>query len=68
MARVNILKRKLRAGERGINAWCSIGSSYTAEVIAHLGFDSVTIDLQHGAVDYAQAFSMLQAVDRKSVV
>lgn len=62
MARVNSLKRALVAGGHGVNAWCSIPSSYVAEVIAHLGFDSVTIDLQHGAGDYASAFTMLQAI------
>jgi 4-hydroxy-2-oxoheptanedioate aldolase len=62
MARENILKHALLSGERAVNAWCSIPSSYVAEVIAHLGFDAVTIDLQHGAADYATAFVMLQAV------
>lgn len=62
MARENTLKHALLSGGRGVNAWCSIPSSYVAEVIAHLGFDSVTIDLQHGAGDYAAAFTMLQAI------
>lgn len=62
MTRVNTVKHSLVSGGRAINAWCSIPSSYVAEVIAHLGFDSVTIDLQHGAADYATAFAMLQAI------
>lgn len=62
MARANTVKQRLVEGGRAVNAWCSIGNSYTAEVIAQLGFDSVTIDLQHGAIDYMQAFAMLQAV------
>lgn len=62
MARENAVKRRLEAGATAVNAWCSIGSSYVAEVIAHQGFDSVTIDLQHGAIDYATAFTMLQAI------
>ncbi len=62
MARENTVKRTLISGGRAVNAWCSIPSSYVAEVIAHLGFDSVTIDLQHGAADYAATFAMLQAI------
>ncbi len=62
MARENRLKRNLEAGAQAVNAWCSIPSSYVAEVVAHLGFDAVTIDLQHGASDYAAAFTMLQAI------
>lgn len=61
-ARVNTLKVALAGGGTAINAWCSIGSSYVAEVVAGLGFDAVTIDLQHGAIDYATAFTMLQAI------
>lgn len=62
MARENSVKRRLEAGGNAVNAWCSIGSSYVAEVVAGLGFDAVTIDLQHGAIDYATAFAMLQAI------
>lgn len=58
----NLVKRRLAEGGRVLNAWCSIASSHVAEAIAHQGFDSVTIDLQHGAIDYAQAFHMLQAI------
>lgn len=62
MVRENSVKRRLEAGGTAVNAWCSIASSYVAEVIAHLGFDTVTVDLQHGAIDYRDAFAMLQAI------
>lgn len=62
MARENSVKRTLSAGGRAINAWCSIPSSYVAEVVAHLGFDTVTIDLQHAPIDATEAFAMLQAI------
>jgi 2-keto-3-deoxy-L-rhamnonate aldolase RhmA len=35
---------------------------WTAELIADGGFDAVTIDMQHGLVDYGAAVPMLQAV------
>lgn len=53
----------LRAGGKAVNGWCSIPSPVTAEIVARTGFDSVSIDLQHGLIDYAGALSMLQAID-----
>src|SRR5260370_9481119 len=36
--------------------------------MAHQGFDSVTIDLQHGAADYPAAVGMLQAISTAAAV
>lgn len=66
--RVNPLRAKIAVGERVLNAWCSIPSPYIAEALAHVGFDSVTVDLQHGAIDYAAAFSMLQGISTSHAV
>lgn len=60
--RPNAVKQRIAAGARVLNAWCSIPSPYIAEALAHLGFDSMTVDLQHGAIDYNDAFHMLQAI------
>ena len=60
--RPNSVKEIIARRGRVLNAWCSIPDAYVAEAIAHQGFDSVTIDLQHGAIDYASAFHMLQAI------
>src|SRR4051812_44114436 len=45
-----------------LNAWLSIGSTYSAEVLAHLPYDAVTVDLQHGMFDLETAMAMLQAI------
>ena len=37
-------------------------SSVTAEAVARAGFDYVCIDAQHGAVEYSDCVSMIQAV------
>ena len=60
--RANSAKAAIAGGGRVLNAWCSIASQHIAEALAHQGFDAVTIDLQHGAIDYAAAFAMLQAI------
>jgi 4-hydroxy-2-oxoheptanedioate aldolase len=51
-----------------VNGWLGIPSSFAAETMAHQGWDSLTVDLQHGAVDYAQAVPMLQAISTTGVV
>ena len=51
------------AKEKGaINAWCSIPSAVTAEMTSLNDFDSITIDMQHGLVDYQVALNMLQVI------
>ncbi len=58
----NELKRKLAVGDTVVNGWLHIPSTLSAEVMAHQGFDSLTIDMQHGCSDYSTALPMLQAI------
>lgn len=58
----NALKDKWKAGTPTLNGWCSIASSFSAEIMAAQGFDSLTIDVQHGAIDYSGALPMMQAI------
>lgn len=60
--RENTAKSKWAAGEVTHGAWLSIPSSFSAEVMAHQGFDWICIDMQHGVVDYQVAVTMLQAI------
>jgi len=66
--RKNTLKEIWAKGGAVINGWCSIPSSFSAEIMAHQGFDSITIDMQHGLVDYQVATTMLQAISTTSVI
>jgi 4-hydroxy-2-oxoheptanedioate aldolase len=45
-----------------LGCWLSIPDSFCAEMIAHLGFDWLCIDMQHGLIDYQRALTMLQAI------
>lgn len=45
-----------------LNGWLSIGNSFTAEIMAAQDYDCITIDIQHGALDYSSALPMLQAM------
>ena len=56
------LRKIWNTGQPSLNAWCSIGNAFTAEIMAAQGFDSVTVDMQHGALDYSDLLPMLQAM------
>ena len=60
--RINTAKEKWARGEVTHGAWLSIPSSFSAEIMAHQGFDWVCIDMQHGVIDYQVAVTMLQAI------
>ncbi|HEX2278779.1 MAG TPA: aldolase/citrate lyase family protein [Candidatus Tectomicrobia bacterium] len=66
--RENTLKTIWARGEAVVNGWLSIPSSFSAEVMAHQGFDSLTVDMQHGVIDYQAAVTMLQAISTTSTV
>jgi 4-hydroxy-2-oxoheptanedioate aldolase len=66
--RPNTLRQIWRRGEAVVNGWLAIPSAFSAEVMAHQGFDSLTIDMQHGVVDYQAAVTMLQAVATTPVI
>ncbi len=66
--RKNKIKAMLAEGGRVVNGWCAIPSSYSAELMAHQGFDSVSIDLQHGPVDFQAAVGMMQAISTTDAV
>jgi len=64
-------KNRLKAmpdGSAMINGWLAIPSGYSAEIAGHQGFDAVTVDLQHGMIDFGSALSMLQALSATPAV
>lgn len=60
--RENTIRCRWQADEAVVNGWLSIPSAFSAELMAHQGWDSITVDLQHGIVDYQMAVTMLQAI------
>lgn len=63
----NRLRQIWAEGRPALNGWLSIGNAFTAEIMAAQGYDSLTIDLQHGALDYAALLPMLQAMRASGV-
>jgi 4-hydroxy-2-oxoheptanedioate aldolase len=66
--RENKLEQLWKQGKTVVNAWLTVPSSWSAELMAHAGFDSLTIDMQHGLADYQTALTMLQAISTTDVV
>ncbi|MGL4310233.1 MAG: HpcH/HpaI aldolase family protein [Paracoccaceae bacterium] len=64
----NRLKALWAEGKPTINGWCSIGNPFTAEIMAAQGYDSLTIDMQHGALDYSHLLPMFQAMRASGAV
>jgi len=51
-----------------LNGWLHIPSPYAAELMAHAGYDSLTVDLQHGAPDLKDTLAMMQAISTTQTV
>ena len=66
--RKNKLKELFKLKKPIINSWLAVPSSFSAEVMANQGWDSITIDMQHGLIDYPNAVQMLQAISTTSTV
>ena len=66
--RENRLRTLWKSGGAAVNGWLAIPNSFSAETMAHQGWDSLTIDLQHGMVHYQAMVPMLQAISTTHTV
>jgi 4-hydroxy-2-oxoheptanedioate aldolase len=66
--RSNKLREIWARGESVVNGWLTVPSGFSAETMAHQGWDSLTVDLQHGVVDYQAAVSMFQGISTTGTV
>jgi 4-hydroxy-2-oxoheptanedioate aldolase len=71
MPTISILADKLRSGTPVPSAWCGLPDPSVAGLLAREGFDAVTIDMQHGAIDFAatvQAIPLVAAAGKPALV
>ena len=66
--RKNKLRELWDGGQHTVNGWCGIPCSFSAEVMAQAGWESVTVDMQHGLVGYQASVGMLQAISTTDAV
>ena len=64
----NRLKQLWDSGKPAVNGWLAIPSGFSAEVMAQAGWDSVTVDLQHGVQDYMSMVACFQAMQSHPVL
>lgn len=64
----NKLKTIWSNGGVVVNGWLHIPNPWSAEIMAHAGWDSLTVDFQHGFHTVQDALSMFQAMNTTGVV
>lgn len=62
MSEKNHFQSELKAGRKPIQGWMWDPSVLFAEVISRTGFDSVGLDLQHGAIDFSDLYGMMAVI------
>ena len=68
---VAALAELFRRGEPAVTAWCGLPDPTICGVLAREGFDAVTIDMQHGAIDFAaalRAIPLVAAAEKPAIV
>ncbi len=66
--RENRLRTLWANDQTAINGWLAIANPFSAEVMAQQGWDTLTIDMQHGLIDYQAMTTMLQAISTTATV
>ncbi len=66
--RPNTTKRLLKEGKPAVGTWLNLGSPLAAEWLAHLGWDWLNIDQEHGAIDATLTQSLLQAISTTDTI
>jgi 4-hydroxy-2-oxoheptanedioate aldolase len=66
--RENRLRTLWQKDQAVVNGWLAVPSAVSAEVMAHAGWDSLTVDMQHGLIDYPAMVSMLQGMSATPTV
>lgn len=56
------LREHWQTGQVAYTGWLSMPDPWSAEVMAHAGFDALVVDLQHGLGDTGGLLGMLQAI------
>jgi len=60
--RANHVLRRLRAGEPSLGTWLALPSPEAADYVATLGFDWLTVDTEHNAIDIRTLGQMITVI------
>lgn len=62
------LKKKLNEGNLTLGSWITIGSPVVAEVMAHSGFEWLTVDMEHSAITLDIAQSLIKTIELNNCI
>jgi 4-hydroxy-2-oxoheptanedioate aldolase len=60
--RTNPVKLKLRSGQPSFGTWLSLGDIYASRVLARMGWDWLTLDMEHQPIDWSQAATVFALI------
>jgi 4-hydroxy-2-oxoheptanedioate aldolase len=60
--KTNPLKQQLKSGQPTFGTWLSLGDLMAARILARMGFDWLTVDVEHSATDWSQVAVLVAAV------
>lgn len=60
--RTNPVKAKLKRGEVSFGTWLAFGDLFATRLLARMGFDWLTLDIEHSAIDWSQATTLFGAI------
>ncbi|MGH7083129.1 MAG: HpcH/HpaI aldolase family protein, partial [Acetobacteraceae bacterium] len=63
----NRVKQLWQEGKAAVNGWLAIPSGFSAEVMSKAGWDSLTVDIQHGVQDYQSMVACFQGMQANPV-
>jgi 4-hydroxy-2-oxoheptanedioate aldolase len=71
MTPLSSFPERLKSGTPQLTAWCGLPDPAVPALLAREGFDAVTIDMQHGAIDFAatvRAIPLIAAAGKPAIV
>lgn len=66
--RANRLREMWAGGKPATNFWLGLPCMLSAEIVSHQGWDSLTVDMQHGHIGYESMCAMLTAISTTASV
>jgi 4-hydroxy-2-oxoheptanedioate aldolase len=66
--RANRIRELWADGKAALNCWITLPGTLAAEMLAHQGWDSLTVDLQHGQSDFGSMCAMFAAISTTNTV
>ncbi|MGI8553056.1 MAG: HpcH/HpaI aldolase family protein [Dehalococcoidia bacterium] len=66
--RPNTVKRMWQQNQATVGSWLALGNPLAAEIMAHMGFDWLVVDMEHNAIDISMTQQCFQAIGTTDTV